>query len=107
MHGKLNEKLEIDCTSFGSPAPSVLWKSLKNNHFIKPHHYNNFTYNLTSVLVFEKLSVNNSGNYSCEIPGQFDQNSKRIFNLIVQYRPSKPVISNVEAMGEKTKINWY
>ncbi len=82
VRGKLNEKFELECTSFGDPASPILWKSLKTNHFIRPHHFYNFTYNLTSVLYFDKLTINDNGNYSCEIPGRLDQ--KKVFHLTVQ-----------------------
>lgn len=96
----------MECVSHGVPASPILWKSLKNNQFIKPHHYNNYSTNFTSYLVINKPTINDTGNYSCEIPGQLNQ--KKIFQLIIQAKPSKPLITIAEVFAtDRTRILWY
>lgn len=82
VYARANEKLEMECTSYGYPAAPILWKSLRTNHFIRPHHFHNFTTNLTSFLVIERPTPLDNGNYSCEILGRLNQ--KKIFHLTVQ-----------------------
>ena len=88
---KKHQNIEIECTAVGYPVSTITWKSMSNNNkILQPAKIKEFDFNISSTLILQNVLRSDSGNYSCELPHRHD---KKIFRLIVQTVPSKPVIT--------------
>ena len=92
----MNESVEMKCTSIGYPIASITWRSLKTNQILLPNEENSTVSSLVSTISLKNLAKTHSANYSCELHQNPSQ--RKIFFLIVQSKPSRPILTEVEVL---------
>lgn len=89
----------------GYPVSIITWKSMsQSNKILQPAKVKEFDFNISSTLILQNVHRSDSGNYSCELP---NRNNKKIFRLIVQTVPSKPVITELKSEEDNVlRVFW-